>query len=58
MTATYTFTAFGDTHAAIASYAKRAADYYWGATPYKTTVIQANPHGATVTTQALEAVAG
>ena len=58
MTATYSFTAFGTTHADIVSYAKRAADLYWGRTGYKVVSIAANAHGADVVTQALEQVAG
>ena len=58
MTATYTFAAFGTTHADIVGYAKRAADLYWGRTQYKTIKIEAHSHGATVTTQALQEVAG
>ena len=57
MTATYTFTAFGATHADIVSYAKRRADAYWQRTPYKTVSITANSHGADVVTQEV-AVAG
>ena len=57
MTATYSFTAFGTTHADIVSYAKRRADAYWQRTPYKTVSITANVHGADVVTQEV-AVAG
>lgn len=57
MKATYTFTAFGDTHAHVLSYVKRVADTYWGHTPYKVISIASGQYGADVVTQALEAVA-
>jgi hypothetical protein len=55
--ATFTFTVGGTDYDAVRRAAKERADAYWGRTAYKVTLIRASASKATVTTQALQAVA-
>lgn len=53
MTATYAFTVHGATYAEVMQQARKAADLYWGRTPYVIESVDRSSYGASVETRML-----